>query len=301
MRIHSVTKVYQFSGHKNCIYSLNYSLHADAFYSGGAEGYLVEWNHKTRQDGQLVANVNKAIYSICALPEQQQVLAGTAIGGIHVIDLKQKKETRHIEAHTLGVFCMLLHQNNLYTSGEDGMLHQWDPADFKLLHSVKVSNKSTRTIAISAQRNELATGSSDNKIRLYDLQTLELKQEIDAHTHSVFALAYSPDQTHLLSGGRDAHLHSYVCDDHYKQVQKIPAHLLHINQIRFNPSGNLLATCSMDKSIKIWAAQSLELLKVIDRVKSGGHISSVNALLWLDDHTLLSGSDDREIMLWEVR
>lgn len=300
MRINSVTKVYQFSGHKNCIYSLNFSLHPDSFYSGGAEGYLVEWNHQTRTDGQLVADVNKAIYSICTLPEQQLVLAGTASGGIHEIDLQQKKETRHIEAHALGVFCMMLHQDFLYSSGEDGILHRWDPDGLKLMQSVKVSDKSTRIITISSHRQELATGSSDNKIRIYDLTTLTLKQELDAHTHSVFALAYSPDQTHLLSGGRDAHLHSYRCDESFKQVQKIPAHTLHINQIRYNPSGNLLATCSMDKTIKIWDAQSLELLKVIDRVKYGGHLSSVNALLWLDDHTLLSASDDREIMMWEI-
>jgi WD40 repeat protein len=56
----------------------------------------------------------------------------------------------------------------------------------------------------------------------------------------------------------------------------------------------------MDKTIKIWATENFQLLKVIDKTKQNGHLSSVNKCLWMDDETLLSGSDDRTIMMWKI-
>jgi hypothetical protein len=44
----------------------------------------------------------------------------------------------------------------------------------------------------------------------------------------------------------------------------------------------------------------MEVLTRLDNEKSGGHLNSVNALLWKNDY-LISGSDDRSIIVWEVR
>ncbi len=42
-----------------------------------------------------------------------------------------------------------------------------------------------------------------------------------------------------------------------------------------------------------------KLLKVVDTIRNGGHINSVNRLLWLPG-CLVSCSDDRTVMLWGV-
>lgn len=300
MKIISVTKLYQFNGHQNCIYSLNFSTQPESFYSGGAEGYLVDWNYGHPGDGKLTASVGKAVYSICVLPQSQSLLAGTASGSLHVIDLETNKEVRQIKAHEAGIFGLQVFEGHLYSCGGDGMIHRWNTNDLSLTGSVRVSDKSTRIMAYAAHRHELLAGSSDFKIRVLDIHSLEIKQTIDAHAQSVFALAFSADGRKLFSGGRDAALHVWDVENNYTPIMQIPAHLLHINQIKFNPSGTLFATCSMDKTIKIWDAATIQLLKVIDSVKYDGHRSSVNCLLWTDDEHLLSGSDDRSIMYWEL-
>jgi len=69
----------------------------------------------------------------------------------------------------------------------------------------------------------------------------------------------------------------------------------------FSPDGKLVATGSRDKTIKIWNAQNFGLLKVIDTQRNGGHINSVNTLLWSSfNNWLISGSDDRSIIIWDV-
>jgi WD40 repeat protein len=61
------------------------------------------------------------------------------------------------------------------------------------------------------------------------------------------------------------------------------------------------ASASRDKTIRIWSAETYELQKSIDKEKYDGHLNSVNKLLWLHSHNyLISGSDDRSIIIWKV-
>jgi WD40 repeat protein len=75
------------------------------------------------------------------------------------------------------------------------------------------------------------------------------------------------------------------------------AHLFTLNHIAFSPDGHLFATASRDKTFKIWDAQTYELLKVVDTLRLGGHINSVNRLLW-HGGGLISVSDDRRAIIW---
>ncbi|MBK8425147.1 MAG: hypothetical protein IPL27_03820 [Lewinellaceae bacterium] len=59
------------------------------------------------------------------------------------------------------------------------------------------------------------------------------------------------------------------------------------------------ATASRDKTLKIWDSATFTLLKVVDTIRDGGHINSVNRLLWLPE-CLVSASDDRSAILCVV-
>lgn len=270
------------------------------FFSGADDGYVVEWNHLTKGDGKLLVQVNRPVYSIYLDAENNQLLCGTASGNLHVIDLERRKETRNIEAHTLGLYDIKATENHIITSGGDGHVCIWDKTKLTLNKTILGSDKSARVIALNPNGKEFAVGFSDHHIRIYSTDNFEQLYAIKAHTNSVFALTYSPDGTHLYSGGRDVMLKSWDLRNAFENRLDIPAHTLHINAIAFSPNGKLYATVSMDKTLKLWDAATDKLLKVIDKARNEGHITSVNKLLWLNDQELLTCSDDRTVMMWGV-
>lgn len=300
MRVINITKVAHFSGHNGPIYSLCTAIKPKQFYSGGNDGYVVLWDTESKGDGKLLVQVNRPVYALCLDVQRNLLFCGAASGNLHVVDLAAGKEIRNIEAHTLGIFDIKLVNNELITCGGDGALKVWSLPDLKLLHHHQESNKSARCLAYHIAQNILAVGYSDHKIRIYQLADFSLLNTLDAHTNSVFTVAFTKDGKELLSGGRDVMLRSWLVNNNYNLDVDVAAHNLHINHIAFNPCGKLFATVSMDKTIKIWATEKFQLLKVIDKAKSDGHLSSVNKCHWIDEETLLTGSDDRTIMMWKM-
>jgi WD40 repeat protein len=274
----NVTKLSHFSGHKDAIYTLCRAADAD----------------------KVIVKVNRPIYSLCLLKEQGLLYCGAASGNLHVIDLSQGREIRNIEAHSSGIFDIKMIGDILVTAGGDGCINIWDPDTLVLLHHIEVTDKSVRSLSPGYSGKIMAAGSSDHKFRVYSTPGYELLKTVDAHSNSVFTVAFTPHDNEILSGGRDAMLRSWIVGNDYKMDVDIAAHTLHINHIEFNPAGNLFATVSMDKTIKIWETQNMHLLKVIDKQRNDGHLSSVNKALWLGNDQLLTCSDDRAVMHWRI-
>jgi WD40 repeat protein len=288
------------TGHRSAIYALAIGCDTRHVLSAGGDGWIVEWNLDAPENGVVIASVETQLYSLCSLPERDLIVAGNMNGGVHWIDRKTPDRVRNVQHHQKGVFDLLSVGDWLFSVGGDGMLTRWSLDTGRTVESYQLSSQSLRALSYDLHRNELAVGASDKSIYLLDAGTLKLRRTIsDAHGSSVFTVAYSPDGRYLLSGGRDAMLRIRDLDANDAIVFEEPAHWFTINHLAFSPDGLFFATASRDKTFKIWDARSFELLKVVDTIRHGNHINSVNRLLWLQD-TLASCSDDRTLMLWSV-
>ena len=277
----TVQKVATLTGHNASIFAVISYKTPDLFLSGAGDGWIVEWNFKDPEMGRLVAKVETQIFSLCYLADANKVVAGNMNGGVHWVDLANPTETKNILHHQKGVFAIQQIGASLLTAGGAGMLTRWDIAQQKTIESLHLSNQSLRCIAYSKQRNELAIGASDHNIYLLDAETLSIKQTIKAaHENSVFTIKYSANQQFLISGGRDAHLRVRDLHQDGKEISFQPAHWYTINDIAFHPKAPIFATASRDKTIKIWDADTYQLLKVLETVRDQGHLNSVNRLFW---------------------
>lgn len=297
-----ITKVSSAKAHTGAVYALLRDTGAlDSFYSAGGDGNVIRWSLDDLTTAVKAAHVPASIFSMILLPAQNRLAIGQMHGGIHVLDLKDKKEIKHLAYHLRGVFDLQYDDGSkrMVAGGGDGVLSIWDD-EFSLQNTVQLSLKSIRSLAFSPSKHLLAAGCSDNSVYILNCADWNILHQLREHQNSVFAVYFSPDGKYLLTGSRDAHLRIWDAAGDFRLIKAIPAHLFTINSIACNQNGKIFATASRDKTIKIWSAENFELLKVIDKEKFDGHANSVNKLIWMSDNTLASCSDDRSIMIWNI-
>lgn len=298
-----ISKAAQLTGHTGAVYALENSVEKNNFYSGGSDGIVAQWDLANPDTGEPLARVNNVIYSLKLIAAKKLLLIGQDAGGIHVIDLATRKEIRLLQFHAAAVFDLnyAAHHDFLFSAAGNGTLAITGLADFAAIKSIKLGNEKLRNIAINNSQTEVAIGCGDGSIAVFDLPALTLKKRWMAHkeSFSVNALHYSADDSILFSGSRDAHMNIFDAKNNFSLVKSIPAHNYAIYSIVFSADKKYFATASRDKTIKIWNADSLEILARLDKEKQDGHLNSVNKLLWKDE-TLISASDDRSLIVWNV-
>jgi WD40 repeat protein len=297
-----VEKIRSLTGHRDCVYTVVPSNRDEFIFSAGGDGMIVQWNLDLPQEGELIAKLPNSVYAIHYLNKQGLLIAGHNYEGIHMLDVKKKKEVVSLKLSSSPIFDIQSLDDDLFVASGDGNLSVIDLNNWSVKRTLFHSEKSARVIALNPVAGELAIGYSDYFIRIFSLEDYSLKHEFQAHQNSVFTLRYSPDYKFLLSGSRDARIKAWDVSAHYVQAAEVVAHLFAINHLTFSPSGQYFATGSMDKSIKVWDAKELKLLKVIDRARHAGHGTSVNKLLWTSfKDQLVSASDDRTLTVWKLK
>lgn len=301
MRKVNVVKRSTFTGHRDCVYTLQPSPTANIFFSGAGDGMIVRWDMKNPAEGELIAKLPNSVYALHYHAASNLLLAGHNYDGIHFLDWENKKELASLHLTKAAIFDIQSYKNRIFAACGDGSVSCVDREKLVVTEKIKHSESKARTIAIHATRGEVAVGYSDHHIRIFDLDSLVLKHAWRGHLNSVFTLRYSPDGNFLFSGSRDARLKVWDVQAGYLQAAEVVAHLYAINHLEFSPDGKHFVTCSMDKSIKVWDTGALQLLKVIDKARHAGHGTSVNKLLWTSyESQLLSASDDRSISAWQI-
>jgi WD40 repeat protein len=296
-----VEKTAQLTGHRDCIYALEKASVDQCFFSGAGDGMVVLWDLNNPDQGELIAKVENSVYALKYLPGENHLLIGHNFQGIHLIDVASKKELHSAAITDSYIFDIAVYADKILVATGNGTLVVLSSSDLSTLMKIKLSDQSVRSISISPDGKYIALGFSDNFIRILEAETLVLLYEFEAHKNSVFKVKFSPDGNYLLSGSRDAHLKIWKVGNKFEIKEMIVAHMFTINDVEYSPDGQYFATCSMDKSIKIWDAVGFGLLKVIDKARYAGHGTSVNKLYWsMYQNKLISGSDDRNISVWDI-
>lgn len=301
-----------FIGHRGPVYSLIPGSRPGKFLSGSGDGMVVQWNVTDPDKGEVMVNVGQAVFCLALLMQQNILLVGTESGGLHVVDLGTRRELHYYDLHRKGLFSIeALTDGRIACAGGDGSLSIWQivmDGSLDLLRHIPLIEEKLRHACATPGGDGLAVACQDGTVRVLEttlfnelltLQAHPLQVAVDTEASFIgtTSLAYHPGKPVLFSGGKDGHLRLWRCDADHALLSSLPAHKAAIYRMRFSPDGRRLATAGRDKIVKIWDAATLDPLERLDRA-AGGHTHSVNALLWMDDGSLLSAGDDRRILHW---
>jgi hypothetical protein len=178
------------------------------------------------------------------------------------------------------------------------VLSAMSPLEFMLKKEVRDCNQiqPISAITFNSDGTKLATGSENGVIKLWKYDNHELIGVLVHHRGAVKDIAFNHDDTLLISCGRNEH--TIVLWDTATLAPRavIPrAHKSHgATSARFSRDGILFASCSADKTIKLWNTQTRAL---VARLK--GHKNEVTAVEFSPNNKLIaSGSYDHTVKLW---
>ncbi|QJD98011.1 WD40 repeat domain-containing protein [Mucilaginibacter robiniae] len=294
-------KSFELTGHSNPIFSLELSQKPNILFSGGNDKGLVEWSLSKQTFIKVMFPVQASIYAIHCPAGFPLMFAGLRSGDVLVFDFLQQKIVATLKCHSKPIFDIqsVSSKQELLVASEDGRVSVWNLNTLQLLHTIQVSDDTVRSIGISPNNTQVAFACRDSTIKVYHLEDYAFISALQGHTLAVFSVQYTPDNRYLISGSRDAQIKLWNVQT-LELAQNIPAHMFAVNHVLAHPTQPYFASASMDKSIKIWGLNDFKLYKIISREKGyDSHALSVNKLAW-NGNQLLSTSDDKRIMAWEI-
>lgn len=296
-----VAKLHALTGHNQSVYALQPSSSPNIVFSAAGDGMVARWDLTEPERGRLIAKLSNSIYALHYHHASNLLVVGHNYEGIHLLDWEAQKETGSLKFTTAAIFDIQSLGHYLFAATGDGVLTKIDCRTLSVSRQVQLSQKSARAIAVNPITGEIAVGYSDNFIRVFSADDLSLVHAWEAHNNSVFTVRYNAAGDRLYSGSRDARLKVWNVSAGSTLREEVVAHLYAINHLDLSPDGKHFVTCSMDRSVKVWEADEVKLLKVIDRARHAGHGTSVNKVLWTSFHEqVLSASDDRTISVWNI-
>ncbi|OAF70732.1 Transducin beta-like protein 1X [Intoshia linei] len=256
-----------------------------------SEVFICSWNPKSDLLASGSGDSTARIWDL-NLDSDMHLGIATNIDSISQTILKhQPSATAQLES-SRDVTSLDWNQNGtlLATGSYDGLARIWD------LNGECVKTLTHHTGPIFALKwnksgDYVVSAGVDKTAVIWDVASATYKKEFSCHTAAVLDVDWKDNCT-FASCSTDKQIH--VCQ--LGKETPILTHLGHsneVNSIRWNPSGELLASCSDDKTVRIWKNQCTHCLV--------SHEREVYTIRWdSSGHRLASASFDSTIRIWDV-
>jgi WD40 repeat protein/tRNA A-37 threonylcarbamoyl transferase component Bud32 len=182
----------------------------------------------------------------------------------------------------------------LVTSSADRSIKVWN-IDLGLATQTFYGHAAEVTkVALSRDGRRLASASGDRSVILREFPAGNILQRLTGHTGSVGCVAFRGASYELASGCDDQTVR--VWDPITGQCRLILGHAAPVRGIDYDREGRRLVSVSEDGSVKLWNADTGELLSTFP-----AHRGAALAVAFCPDgRTLTSGGADGDVILWEL-
>lgn len=214
--------------------------------------------------------------------------------------------------HTITSLGLSKDGRKLVCGAKDNMIEIWDLETGARTATLDGHTAPVEAVAITPDGRAIVSGSSDGSIRLWDLASGKALSVFHKDGGRVARVAITPDGKRLVSttqpefvsrpdglpdfeGAHDIRIWDFTSK---RVLHQLKGHAGYILDIAISPDGRLLASGSLDRTIKLWDLVSGSLLETIGgvEVQQGMGIPTVNALAFsADGRALLWGASDETV------
>jgi WD40 repeat protein len=220
---------------------------------------------------------------------------------MHSTDLSSSRIVRSAFAQSFGrVLSVVFHpEGELFASGDiDGNISLWRLVDFQQEWSKSVNSVLFQSMAFSKTGDFLVRVGEDQVIRAWDTNYGETLEPLEVGI-SIWSVDFTDGHT-FACGCDDGKIRFFRINEN-KQIEKLGIIIgddnsQRIRAVAFGSNSNLIASACDDNKIYVWNWKQNKKLLTLE-----GHDSWVSCLCFSSDNKyILSGSNDKTVILWKV-
>lgn len=278
--------------------------------TGSYDGSIKLWR-PTSESALRTLNFGKVANGL-ALSADRKVLLAAGFSATTVYDLGSagRDPVAAFDGHLSNVTgcCFLQGDSTVASVGEDGRLLLFDTRGGKQTSCI-VHDAALNTLSVACDRGDaalLVTGDQEGRLLAYDLRqprhpfATTVAFECDVGVRSVSCAPGA--QILACSDGRGiVRVYAYKGSSHFfAPQQSIQAHLDAVMHVNLSPDGAVLATCSADKTCKIWSVALDEDCYLTRARVLGTNEATVWASAFSADSACIITAADKSAKLWNI-
>lgn len=322
--------------HTNGVQSVAFSPDGTIFVSAGGDGEVLLRNSETGNKTGLSGFMS--IHAMATSADGANLAIASASGEIQIWDLSRRSQIASLTGHTTKISSLAFSPDGtvLASSAGDALIKLWHlPARDEIVTLRSRFRESISSMVFSPDGAILASSTADGLIKLWDWSTGNEIAVLKGHTSEVATLMFSPDGTTLASGASDGAIKLWEMATR-KEIATLEWNRILISSLVFSPDGStLVAAGGSMEGIRLWdvgsemeiatmpvygytlamsssgavlasgdAGGRIELSDIATQKSIAvldGHVGTVLHLMFSPDgSTLVSGSDDGTVLVWDM-